>query len=286
MKKEERRSEQLSLCQCALDSASCDPMQTIYIDDPAWQTTFPRPVAPQHDEWFPGLLLRCDEVNQWGSRTTLAYLLHPGPEKYHRCWRTETPNLTVIQPNSLNLDFVAQLLALPTSTLLATTYHAELTHLYGQTKPRPHLLSPSFTFHLCPQCISEARMLRRTLALPHITICPSHHIALVERCPCGAPLHLFHQQAPPFTCHICGRDWAELPQLQTDPASHPKEQQFQRWYELFFSTRAPPLTRDVLQFLTGSILKRSLGSLIALLVERKRSPQELLNWIEQQSRSK
>jgi len=81
-------------------------------------------------------------------------------------------------------------------------------------------------------------------------------------------------------------DWAELPQLQTDPASHPKEQQFQRWYELFFSTRAPPLTRDVLQFLTGSILKRSLGSLIALLVERKRSPQELLNWIEQQSRSK
>jgi len=167
---------------------------------------------------------------------------------------------------------------------MATRYHTELTRLYEQTRPRPDLLSPSFTFHLCPYCIAEARMLRRTLALPYISTCPSHHIVLVERCPCGTSLQLFHRQAPPFTCRGCGRDWAELPRIKIDPASQMREQAFLRWYEFFFSTEAPPMTRNVLQFLTGSILKRSLGSLIALLVERKRSPQELLNWVDQQSR--
>jgi hypothetical protein len=39
-------------------------------------------------EWLAGLLLRCDEVNHWESRTTLTHLLAPGPEKFHRCWRT------------------------------------------------------------------------------------------------------------------------------------------------------------------------------------------------------
>jgi hypothetical protein len=229
-------------------------------------------------------LLRCDEANCWGSRTTLSHILHPGPEKFHRCWRTETPHLMVIQPNSLNLDYVAQLLALPTAALLATTYHTELTRLYKQARPRPDLLSPSFTFHLCPQCLAEAHMLRRTLALPHITICPHHRMAQVSQCPCGTPLQMFHRQAPPFTCHGCGRDWAALPRIRADPASQVREQAFLRWYEFFFSTEAPPMTRKVLQFLTGSILKRSLSSLIALLVERKRSPQELLNWVDQQSR--
>lgn len=253
--------------------------------DAAWLSTFQHLVAPLDDEWFPGLLLRCDEVNHWESRTALACMLHPGPEKYHRCWRTEDPYLTMIPPYSLNLKYVAQLLALPPSALLATTYHVELSHLYGRTKPRPSLLSPTFTFHLCPQCIAKARLLRRTLALPHITACPSHRIALVERCPCGASLHMFHRQSLPFTCYSCGRDWAELPQIEVDPLSLAREQQFLRWYEFFLSTEAPPLTRGVLLFLTGPFPNRSLGSLIALLVERKRLPQDLLNWIEQQSRS-
>src|SRR5712692_4669670 len=131
---------------CALDSAGCDPMQTIYIDDPAWQTTFQHLVAPQHDEWLPGLLLRCDEVNHWESRATLAHLLRLGPEKFHRCWRTGTPNLIVIPHSSLNLDYLDQLLAIPASALLATTYHAELARIYDTAKPHPRHLNLSFSF--------------------------------------------------------------------------------------------------------------------------------------------
>ena len=63
------------------------------VNAPAWQNTFPHRVMPLPDERIPGLLLRCDKVNHWGSRTTLTHLLSPGPEKFHRCWRTEMPNL-------------------------------------------------------------------------------------------------------------------------------------------------------------------------------------------------
>jgi len=196
----------------------------------------------------------------------------------------ETPNLIVIQSAALNLDSLAQRLSLPTNVLIATTYHMELARLYSTLQPHPRFLSETLLFHLCPQCLAEARILQRTLALPYITTCPRHQIALVERCPCGTSLQLFHRLAPPFTCHGCGRDWAELPRIKIDPASQMREQALLRWYEFFFSPTAPTMTRNVLQFLTGSILKRSLGELVALLVERKRSPQEALNWVDQQSR--
>lgn len=203
--------------QCTLDRTRCDQMQTIYIDDPAWQTTFPRLVAPRRDEWLPGLLLRCDEVNGWGSRTTLAHLLRPGPEKFHRCWRTGTPNLIVIPHSSLNLDYLAQLLAAPTSALLATTYHAELARIYDTARPLPRHLNPSFSFHVCPACLVEARLLQRTLTLPHNTFCPQHQVAFVGTCQCGTALQLFHRQALPFTCHTCGLHWAHLPRIKASP---------------------------------------------------------------------
>ncbi len=251
-------------------------MQSISLADPAWQMTFPHRVTPRPDEWLLGLLLRCDETNHWESRTTLSHLLSPGPEKFHRCWRTETPNLIVIQSSALNLDYLAQRLSLPTNVLIATTYHMELARLYSTIQPHPRFLSETFLFHLCPQCIAEARLLRRILILPHITICPQHHVRLVEQCRCGRSLHLFHRQDSPFTCSGCRRDWAELPRIEVASVDLAREQKFLRWYAFFFSQGAPPLTRETLQLLTGSILKRSLGSLIALLVERGRSPQDIL----------
>ena len=130
-------------------------MQPISLGEATWNATFPHRVMPLQDEWLPGLLLRCDEVNHWGSRTTLTHLLAAGPEKFHRCWRTANPLLAVIQPSSLNLDSLAQCLALPTSLLLATTYHVELAHLYGPKRLHPRLLSETFTFHLCPACLAH-----------------------------------------------------------------------------------------------------------------------------------
>jgi hypothetical protein len=59
-------------------------MQTIYISDPEWQETFPHRVAPLPDEWLPGLLLRCDEVNDWDSGKTLMHLRRSTKWKYPR----------------------------------------------------------------------------------------------------------------------------------------------------------------------------------------------------------
>ncbi len=68
----------------------------------------------------------------------------------------------------------------------------------------------------------------------------------------------------------------ELPRIEATPADLVKEQRFLRLYAFFFSKEAPPLTREMLQLLTGSILKRSLGSLVASLVEQRYSPQDIL----------
>lgn len=188
-------------------------MLSIHISDPTWKVTFPHRVLPQQDEWLPGLLLRCDEVNHWVSRTTLTHLLSPGPEKFHRYWRTETPNLVVIPSSALNLDILAQRLLLPPQMLLAMTYHQELARLYSTTHPRPRFLGELPAFHLCPACIAEARLLRRTLTLPYITICPQHHVYLIEQCLCGRPLSLFRRQDSPFTCFHCRQDCLGLRQL-------------------------------------------------------------------------
>ncbi len=237
---------------------------------------------PLTDEWLPGLLLRCDEVNHWESRTTLTILLAPGPEKFHRCWRTENPYLVLIQPFSLNLAYLAQRLSVPTTTLLATTYQRELLRLYSSEKPHPRLLGASFTFHLCPVCLSEARLLRRLLALPSITHCPVHQVKLLSQCPCGTSLLLFRASTRPFTCE---RDWANLPQIKVDRSPMIREQKMLTWYEFFFSRETPSILRSALQLMTGSTRKRMpLSELVTLLVERDRSPQSILDWTDRATR--
>ncbi len=275
-------------------------MHSISLDDPAWQTTFPHRVAPLPDEWLPGLLLRCDEANHWGSRTTLTHLLRPGPEKFHRCWRTETSNLALIVRRALNLDYLAQLLALPKSALLATTYYAELDRLYGYQVTRlfPRHLNPSFSFHLCPACVAEARLLRRTLTLAQVTLCPQHQVALLEQCNCGTPLRLFHRQARPFTCHTCGLDWGDLPRIEAAPSRLVLEQKLLSWYVFFFSQGTSMLVWRAIQLINGVPVEKQenqmdslekwskflsafsreplpLGILVAWLVERDLSPHDL-----------
>jgi hypothetical protein len=253
-------------------------MHIVHIADSRWQATFPHRVTPLPDEWLPGFLLRCDEVNHWESRTTLIHLLSPGPEKFHRCWRTETPNLTVIQPSSLSLDSLAQFLALPVSTLLATTYHTELARLYGEPKLHPKLLNPSYSLRLCPQCLAEERILRRTLTLPHITHCPAHLLTLLTQCQCGAPFCLFHRQAHPFTCYTCGLDWAELPRIEAAPEVLASEQKWLVWYEFFFLQGTYPIMREARRLMQLSWYEQlPLGDLVTMLVEHGRSPPDVLN---------
>ncbi len=260
-------------------------MKLLLLDNPAWLTTFPHRVTPLPDEWLAGLLLRCDEVNHWESRTTLTHLLASGPEKFHRCWRTENPYLVLIQPCSLNLEYLAKRLSVPTTTLLATTYHKELLSLYDQEKPHPRLLGASFLFHLCPVCLSEARLLRRLLTLPSITHCPQHQVTLLSQCRCGTPLRLFRASARPFTCHICGLDWTALPRIEADRSHMALEQKMLTWYEFFFSRGTPVIIRSALQLMTGSTRRRMpLSELVTLLVQRGRSPQSILDWTDRAAR--
>jgi TniQ len=270
-------------------------MHAIHLHDPAWLTTFQHIVEPNDDEWFPGLLLRCDEVNGWESGTTLAELLRLSG----RYFLKGKPSWTVVPSSAL--EWLAQLLAVPMSTLLATTYQSELARLYDTSSPYATFLSRWFPFHLCPDCIREKHVLRRILALPSITCCPFHQMQLVRTCQCGTMLQLFHKQALPFTCHTCRLDWAKLPRLSADPECIAVEHKFLLHYEFFFTDGTPILLSKALQLVREKVKREkmpwvrcpdgstkyvecydgrrvALGSLVELLVSLDFSPQDIVSY--------
>ncbi len=212
-------------------------MHPVLISHMAWQESFPHVVAPLPDEWLPGLLLRCDEVNRWSSGTTSGYLLGStklkgfGPRSH---W--------IVVPSPL-LERLTQVVRLPQERLLATTYQAELARLYGLLSPYGRLLTTKPSFHLCPACVTQSRLLKRTLMLPHLNACPLHDIELQNRCQCGVPLVPFSRSALPFTCLACGLDWAHLPQLQLSVDRVVRERHLGLLYE-FFLVKGTPGLRD------------------------------------------
>ena len=268
-------------------------MQSIYLHEPAWSTTFPQRVAPQHDEWLPGLLLRCDKANHWGSGTTIAHLLRSISGYPLR----GKPNWIVV-PSSV-LELLAQLLALPISGLLTTTYQLELASLYDTSNPHATYLCRSFPFHLCPDCIKEGGLLKRTLILPHITYCPSHQVALVGTCRCGTPLQLFLRQALPFTCQKCCLDWAKLSRFSINEKQVALEQRLLSHYEFFFANGTPTILAKAQQLVRERVKKKkvdhvkcfdgnmkyvecydskrvSLGYLVEVLVSLDLSPHDIM----------
>ena len=224
-------------------------MKEIVFDASAWQTTFPHRVAPLPDEWLPGLLLRCDKANHWESGTTFRALLH----STHHPGFGPGSSLIVI-PSSI-LEYLAPLLMVSASCLLATTYGLELARLYSTSAPHSeHLLGPRrgtnvrlflekgvgrqaiitmFGFHICPLCMVQARLLRRTVMLPYLKSCPVHHIAFHTHCTCGWPLILFSRGKQPFLCFACGLDWARLPHIQLPPDQATLERDLWALYEFF-----------------------------------------------------
>ncbi len=225
-------------------------LQPIHIYDSEWSSTFQHLVAPQYDEWFPGLLLRCDEVNHWESGTTMTSLLQSVREHRSR----GRPNWVIV-PQSV-LDLLAQFLALPRSSLLATTYQLELARLYNTSSPHATLLRRSFPFHLCPACIEEGQLIRRNLVLPHITSCPSHQLALVGTCQCGTPLQLFALQSLPFTCQKCCLDWSGLTRIISKPDRFELEQNIMSYYEFFFANGTPQILAKALQIVRETVKRK------------------------------
>jgi hypothetical protein len=263
-------------------------MRTVSICEGTWQQSFPHIVAPLADEWLSGLLLRCDEVNQWDGGTTAFDFLRsgkPGP----------LPSLIVTQ--WVDIDSLAQLLAIPRKALLATTYQVELARLYDTLCPHGRQLHSPFAFSFCPVCVSEARLLRRTLVLPHLRFCPIHHVRLLDQCPCGRRQDRFPSQ--PFTCSQCGLSWAEFPRTLASPERIALERKILTCYEFFLSQGTPALLArawqliryklverkdDRLQRLDGRVKKVatsfrekiSLGYLVDVLVSLDLSPSDIV----------
>jgi TniQ len=227
-------------------------IQKIFIQTPEWQLTFPHRVAPLADEWLPGLLLRCDVANQWSSGMTMTHLIRSIGGSLLRGGKGKPSWIVVPLPA---LEYMAQVLSIPESMLLATTYQAELAGLYAPTSPHAKQLSARRSFHLCPVCIAETHLLRRRLILHHISICPYHQVVLANACQCGAALQLFSQQMPPFACHECGWEWARLPLLPALPEHFHREQKVLSCYEFFFAQGTPQLIAHVLH-LTREKLKK------------------------------
>ncbi len=291
-------------------------MPQILPSESGWLATFPQVGLPHPDEWLAGLLLRCDEMNHLESGATWRYLLratrHPG-------FGPGSPLIVV--PESL-LAYLAQRLLVSRECLLATTYACELARLYTLTPPHTgHLLGPRrgitipllleksvgnranatvVGFHICPICIKQARLLRRTAILPHLKYCPTHHVAFHTHCRCGCPLILFCRGNLPFRCFACGLDWAQLPHLWPSPDEMQRESDLWDLYELFLGQGTPELKASALSLIrqhlkthqplalklvSGRILLKftadlnqlSLGYVLDLLVSMDLAPKEISN---------
>jgi TniQ protein len=228
-------------------------MRCVHLSDAAWMMTFPHRVGPLPDEWLPGLLLRCDEVNQWSSGTTLGHLRHMHARKSY--W-LRADNFIALPAEILN--DLADWLGGSVKALLATTYQVELARIFDRPHVPPKRLTASWELRVCPTCLVQKRLLRRTLVLPQIRYCPQHQVVLLKRCQCGALLSLFSLLAQPFTCHACGLDWAKLPATQASPEHIAREQQYLLHYALFFSRGTLALLERALRHI-GKKLREEKG---------------------------
>ncbi len=260
----------------------------VRLAQPAWHLTFPHRVVPRPDEWLPGVLLRCDEANHWGSETTFSQILHPHHDISHKKLLTDMSHLVV--PSVLRLDHLSELLAVSLRAIIATTYQSELARIFSPSLPRAQQLGLSYSFRLCPECIAQHQMLSRTLVLLNITCCLEHQMMLQDTCTCGGALQVFHRRARPFTCYKCGLHWAELPRSPADPSRVELEQNYLSLYEFFFTRGTPALLASARQLLLDDAKEKqekvmthdfiekgsSLSMLIYLLVNGNYSPRDVM----------
>jgi TniQ len=208
-------------------------MQPIFLDDPAWLSTFPHLVAPLPDEWLYGLLLRCDELNAWGSEATLMYWLRSTRGRYG----TAMSNFAV--GTFFHMGFLARLLGLSERDLFATTYYLELAHLYNTVQPFFQQLMLQLQFQCCPICLTQRRLMRRAFTLPQITACPVHRVMLLKQCPCGRSLRSWTRLETPFICGSCNTNWEDFPHIAVQEGQCLFEERCLTYYEFFFSQGTP-----------------------------------------------
>lgn len=205
-------------------------MQTISISDPEWQETFPHWVAPLPDEWLFGLLLRCDEVNAWGSGTTQTHWL--------RLTRGQSgvAMSNFVVGTFFHMGTLARLLGLSERSLLATTYYLELARLYTPVQPQGRQLIPDLKLRCCPECVAQKRLIRRTCMLPQIRSCLVHKVKLLSQCPCGrGRLRARTMLEEPFVCDYCNTRWEDFPRIVAKEEDLLLEQRSLICYDFFLS---------------------------------------------------
>jgi hypothetical protein len=244
----------------------------ISISDPSWSTTFPIILTPKPEEWLPGMLLRYDEVNGWGSKTTVLHAIRGGKEKFHRSWQTESPNLIVIPPNSLKISYLAQLLGISEGQIMQTTYQLECKRLLRLERIQPKYIVTNYSFRICPECIAQDRIIRRDTALLYLYSCPKHNVIFRYKCNCGANLCLFRKGTQPYTCYICGLDWSHLPKEEPIDEIVKINKEIIDWYDFFFSREAASSFEFALYYMANRKPQRSLIKYKETTIHRSRYP--------------
>jgi hypothetical protein len=210
-------------------------MQSIALSDPLWQATFPHRVTPLRDEWLPGLLLRCDEANSWRSGIAVRYLLRTLPRI------SSMLEFNPLVPSEVFLRHLSETLAIPLNLIEKTTYQLELARLSDVYHPRLDRIHTSWhEVSICLECLTQQKLLKRSLMLSYITCCPEHSLALRSRCQCRQKLLLF-SGGEPFACPHCGLDWKKLPQETLPLWEVARSQRFFSYYDFFFSWNATGL---------------------------------------------
>lgn len=217
--------------------------QSLSLADSRWSQSFPLVVSPRTDEWFAGLLLRCDEANLWESSGTIAHVL----QSVQGTQKRKEANLVL--PTFRVISQVAQCLALPTEQVLATTFYTELARCYGTVSPHVAQLNRALSLRICPGCVRSARLLTRHLVLPLLHFCPLHRLALINSCQCGSRLKLFDASASPFACSTCKADWGSLPCLFARPDQMIQEQKVWSFYRFFLQQGTPPILAKTVQYI-------------------------------------
>jgi len=209
-------------------------METLSLHDPDWLTTFPRRVTPIADEWLPGLLLRCDDANFWRSGTAVRYIMHTLPRS------APIQEFNPLIPSDGFLKHLAKTLKIPVNLMEETTYRLELARLSGVHHPQLDRVHVWRELSICPECLAQQQVLRRSLMLSSITCCPEHSLRLRSWCQCRQNLSLF-SGGEPFACPDCGLEWKKLPREKPSWREAARSQIFFSYYEFFFLKGTPQI---------------------------------------------
>jgi hypothetical protein len=223
--------------------------QRIALADDRWFQSFPLVVRPLPDEWFAGLLLRCDEANLWESGGTLAHVLQAAQRTHQK------KEANLLLPAFRVIGQFAECLALPTEQILATTFYTELARCYGTMNPHATQLNRVLSLRICPACVRSARLLMRSLMLPHLHFCPSHCVAFISSCHCGSRLRLFDTSTSPFVCSRCQMDWRSLPLALACPDQMRQEQKVWLFYKFFLDQGTPHTLSRTVQYIRDKMKK-------------------------------